>query len=299
MFRKILVYINGLAENHPALERAMQLAVSNNALLKIVDVVNTKIDPKHEFHRPMRTLIEQRRKDRLDKICELLAKQDIEYSTKLLRGRPFAEIVQEVVNERFDLVIKTMGGHQPSKVKGMMSPLDMRLVRNCPSPIWLEAPGNNLRLERIVVAIDPEIENDEFNDSLLDISTSLASVENGELHVVSAWNVPDEEFLTEHVTPKQLTDYADKIQAESNRCLKRILNRADKSGGPSNVHFRRSAPSRAILDYVDKHQPDVTVIGTLGCTSVAGLLIGDTADFVLRHINCSVVAVKPTTLFHA
>jgi universal stress protein E len=35
------------------------------------------------------------------------------------------------------------------------------------------------------------------------------------------------------------------------------------------------------------------VMGTIGRTGVKGLLIGETAERVLRRANCSVLALKP------
>lgn len=69
MIRKILVYENSLADKHPALERAMQLARREDVELKIVDIVDGVSDGLRELHRPMRSFVEQERKERLYEIC--------------------------------------------------------------------------------------------------------------------------------------------------------------------------------------------------------------------------------------
>jgi len=106
MIRKILVYENALADKHPALQRALQLARHSKVQLKIVDVVDVPSDALRELHRPMRNLVEQERKDRLDEICQPLHDEDIEFTTELISGRPFVEIVREVVHEGSHLVVK-------------------------------------------------------------------------------------------------------------------------------------------------------------------------------------------------
>ncbi len=140
MIRKILVYENALADKHPALQRALQLARYNQVKLKVVDVVEGPSNALRELHRPMRSLVEQGRKDRLDAICEPLHRQDVEFTTELIRGRPFVEIVREVVHEGFHLVLKTAAGTQPTGAMGVMGPVDMRLVRTVPAQFGWRSP---------------------------------------------------------------------------------------------------------------------------------------------------------------
>lgn len=297
MIRKILVYENALADKHPALQRALQLSRHNKIVLKIVDVVDAPSDSMRELHRPMRSLVEQARKDRLYAICEPLRELGIEFTIELIRGRPFVEIVREVVHEGFQLVIKTAAGTQSTDVLGIMGPVDMRLVRNCPCPVWLEVPGREVRSERIVVAIDPQAEDDELNSVLLEMGASLAKAAGGELHVVSAWEVPDLEFLEENMEPETLAQYVEDIRSTAQQMLDALLIKSGKPAAYNDVHFRRGDPARTILDCVETHQADVAIMGTVGHTNVRGLLIGDTTDTVLRQVNCSVLAIKPNSLF--
>lgn len=38
---------------------------------------------------------------------------------------------------------------------------------------------------------------------------------------------------------------------------------------------------------------DLLVMGTVGRTGIPGFFIGNTADSVLRQVDCSVLAIKP------
>lgn len=299
MLRRILVYEDALADQHPALQRAMQLSRQHKAPLKVIDIVDGPSDALRELHRPMRSLVEQQRKDRLDEICQPLADLDIELKTELIRGRPFTEVVREVVHEGSQLVIKTAAAAERTDVMGIMGPVDLRLVRNCPCPVWLEAPGREVRLDRILVAIDPQTEDDELNRVLLEMAVLLAKSAGAELHIASAWEVPDEDFLTEKLRADKLAQFADDLRSAAQESLDALLVQADKPVAAGNVHFRKGNPARTILNSVQMHLPDLLVIGTVNHTNVGGLLIGNTADTVLRQIGCSVLAVKPHRLFHA
>lgn len=297
MIRKILVYENALADSHPSLDRAVQLARHNSVKLKVVDVVDGPSDKLRELHRPMREVVEQERKDRLDEICQPLLERDIEYRTELIRGRPFVEIVREVVHDGFHLVIKTAAGMLQTDCAGIMGPVDMRLVRNCPCPVWLEAPGREVRCERILVAVDPQAEDLALNDVLLELGASLAGTSGAELHVVAAWDVADEELLGEKMTLDKLERYIDDVRLAAQESLDGMLVRSGKPADANDVHFHKGNAAAVILNCIEVHQPDVLVIGTVGQTDVGGLLIGDTTDTVLRQISCSVLAVKPDSLF--
>ena len=299
MFQKILVYENVLADKHPALERALHLARSKEVELKLIDIVDSPSDALRELHHPMRTLVEQERKDRLYAMCDQLHERGIRFKTELIRGRPFVEIVREVVHEGFHLVIKTAALTEPNEVMGRMGPVDIRLVRNCPCPVWLEVAGQEVRNARILVAVDSQTEEEDLSNVLLAMGTWLAKTSGGELHVISAWEVPDEEFLAARMQPEKLSRYADDIRSAAQQRLDAMLIRAGKPVGPNNVHFRKGNAAKTILEDVAGYRPEVVVMGTVGHTNIRGLLIGNTADTVLRQINCPVLAVKPGSLFRA
>ncbi|MBE0500573.1 MAG: universal stress protein [Desulfuromonadales bacterium] len=44
---------------------------------------------------------------------------------------------------------------------------------------------------------------------------------------------------------------------------------------------------------MEKRKPDIVVMGTVARTGLPGLLIGNTAEFVLARISCSILAIKP------
>ena len=52
-------------------------------------------------------------------------------------------------------------------------------------------------------------------------------------------------------------------------------------------------PDEEVIKAVGQLDVDVIVMGTVGRVGVSGLLIGNTAEKVLRLVECSVLAVKP------
>ena len=51
-------------------------------------------------------------------------------------------------------------------------------------------------------------------------------------------------------------------------------------------------PAAAILNYAKEHHADMIILGSHGTTAIARLLVGSTAEAVLRHATCPVVILK-------
>lgn len=58
------------------------------------------------------------------------------------------------------------------------------------------------------------------------------------------------------------------------------------------VH-RQGEPEAVIPEFVVAEGVDLVVMGTVARGGIAGLLIGNTAERMLRKLPCSVLAVKP------
>ena len=63
--------------------------------------------------------------------------------------------------------------------------------------------------------------------------------------------------------------------------------------GESAVHIGRNAPFLAIREAVEHLHPDLLVMGTVSRGNFAGFLVGNTAERLLDHVDCSLLTVKP------
>ena len=113
------------------------------------------------------------------------------------------------------------------------------------------------------------------------------------------WEVLDEDFLSEKMQPEKLEKYLYFLQSCAQESLDGLLSRTGTTIKPGNIHFRKGYPAAVILDSVNSVQPDVLMMGTVCEVGVRDLLMGNTADTVLRQINCPVLALKPDGLFSA
>ena len=60
-----------------------------------------------------------------------------------------------------------------------------------------------------------------------------------------------------------------------------------------SIHMVAGTPGAVLPRLADDLDVDLIVMGTVGRTGLMGLVIGNTAETILRSVRCSVLAVKP------
>jgi nucleotide-binding universal stress UspA family protein len=77
------------------------------------------------------------------------------------------------------------------------------------------------------------------------------------------------------------------------RRFERCLADVDLSGVEVASRVLAGPPGVRIPEYATEKDVELIVMGTLGRTGIAGLLIGNTAETILAQVECPVLAVKP------
>lgn len=295
-FRNILVHVNVEADQQPALDRAVELATHNHAELTLVALVEPL--PWH-LRDGIPHEIEAERLDdcqsRLEKLAIPIRAQGLAVCTKVLRENGDVELIREVLRARHDLVMK-MADAKVSRRDMFHSTLDQRLLRKCPCPVWLFRTTASSRFERILVAVDATPDDEGhglLNPTVLELASSLQASEEAELHVVHAWDIPDEGRLRARLGDEAYPSLENSSQASIDEALNRVLARHAVAADSEHIHVVRGEPHSVILELVDQQQIDLLIMGSIARSGVSGLLIGNTAERVLNSVGCSVLTVKP------
>ena len=61
------------------------------------------------------------------------------------------------------------------------------------------------------------------------------------------------------------------------------------------VHILKGDAPTVIPEFASLEGVDLIVMGTVGRSGMVGMLIGNTAEQILDQIECSVIAVKPSS----
>ncbi|MGE5153623.1 MAG: universal stress protein [Bdellovibrio bacteriovorus] len=312
-FKNILYVAMGDEAGPCALERAATLAENNQAQLTVVSVIDSLAlgtstqEPNLSAGGLQGTIA-----DALQQHLEALVApwQDrVDISTGVLTGAYDIAVVRDVLRNGRDLVMKCSGGGGlRERLLGMD---DLNLLRKCPCPVWLCKPGSPARYRSILVAVDPddayppaELETrHELNLRLLELAAALALSEFAELHVVHVWNAPGETamrgaFLT---TPEeQIRDYVNAEQMRRLGLLECLMDEVAARLGAETLaylkpvrHLPKGWPRDEIPALAQRIGADLAVLGTVARGGLPGLLMGNTAEILLHHLSCSVLALKP------
>ena len=241
-------------------------------------------------------VIEQAGKD-LDKIAQRQSKPDFPVTSVVKVGKPFHEIATLARDRQTDLIVIATRGHTGLK-RVLLGSTAECVVRHASCPV-LTVPSqipdervngaSAFRLKKIVVPIDFS----ETSAQALPYAAALAGQFNAEiilLHVVEPLLIPaglgympsgirDTDRNSEQIAKTNLHCVSEEFLGESD-CAR--------------VMVRTGAPHREITAAAKDLGADLIVLTTHGYTGLKHVLLGSTAERVVRHADCPVMVVRRT-----
>jgi universal stress protein E len=301
-FKNILYYADNKDDCKPGLERAVELALRNQAQLTVLGVIN-RLPRDLEMLVPVAlpadliNLATQDLHEQLMRLAGAVRQAGLRLKVEVLCGTPFLEIIRAVLSHAYDLVMLTADGND------LKQPLAggtcLRLMRKCPCPVWVIRQGPRHKFERILAAVNPDpydAEHAGVNASVMELAISIARIEGGELRVVHAWDIHEEDALRrwhKHLSAGDVDRIVLETEAAHKLWLNELCEKHELAGTSHNINLLRGEPAEVISDIASKKRIDLIVMGTVGRIGIPGFIIGNTAETVLRHAQCSVLTVKP------
>lgn len=301
-FKNILFVAEGSTGDRAALARTLELAQLNKAKLTIIATVAELSSSSYLLSIQKSTISLQQSlvRDRTRELEKLVraaggGRQRVRPSLTVTSGRDYEEVIGQVVKNNCDLVIKAASGTS-NLSKILFGSLDLHLLRKCPCPVWIIKPRKKISHSRILAAVDVSPEERSslaLNTTIMELAGSLSGLEQGDLHVINAWFLPEEAWLRS----KQLSQYKS-VNSLLRECRAMHKKNLDKllsgfSCFTPRVHLIKGEPETVIPRFINNHGIDLLVMGTLARTGVAGFLMGNTAEKILNSVHCSVLAIKP------
>jgi len=207
-------------------------------------------------------------------------------------NRPFEAIVERVIQEKYDLVIK--GTHQHDKLKSVVfTPTDWHILRKCPCPVLLvkehEWPSNGNILAAVNVGSD-EAEHHSLNLKITQEAKQLAQLIKGNVHLVNSFPGTPVNIAIE-IPEFNSTEYNDTMLKHHEQAMITHANKFDIS--IDNTHVEEGLPETVIEHVATKIDAELVILGTIGRTGISAALIGNTAEHVIDQLDCDVLALKP------
>lgn len=299
---KNILFLQGKNEAKTPLYRALSLAKRNRARLKIVDVFESlpqKIDSqlRLEYGLYITDVMLSELKERVERLVPRHRKKGIRLTVTPLFGTPFMEIIREVLRDNHDLVITGTDEKRGLKQR-LFGTTTMHLMRKCPCPVWVIKPSRKKKYSAILAAVDvmgSEKVQDTLNKKIIELSSSLASIEGSNLHIVHCWSQPLEGMSERYtgLNTKRLTEIVDETLKLHSQSFNQFIERFDLKKVSYQTHILKGQPGHVITEFTNKKKMDLAVIGTVSRVGISGLFIGNTAERILSNISASVLTVKP------
>lgn len=272
-----------------ALTEAVRLARWNHSKLHLVHVVEEEAAAELARHenRDLDDLREELVADAKESLLEWSAAADLPEHTsfRVVYGYPTEELIKQIKQVNADLFVAGVRG-TVNEAKGAGNQA-ARLVRGAPCKVMLVEEGGTRPFKVIVAAVDFS----PTSKTVVEQALQIAGLDGSQVHFLHAYAAPWRKL---HYRSE--SRYSGEFQKQY---LAELTNRLrDFVGDPGSAKATfalRHAQNHGfgVGEYARENGADLIVIGTRGRTSLKYLLLGSTAEYLLREQPCSVLAVRP------
>jgi len=237
----------------------------------------------NEFERDLR-----KRTD--EKLAEFLKSESATgIAFKTLVGKAATELIHEVHAGGYDLLIAGTVGTTAVK-RFFIGSVSERLLRTCPIPVLVTRPENVVSPRKILVPVDFS----EVTPRIVESAGALAKAFGSQILLLHTYDSDALALLgvldgsecenLEMLAKNMENEYGPKLEA-----LKKLI----PAGVAVETRLLRGEAAAVIHELQEPEDVDLTVLGSVGRSGVTGLLLGNTAEKVLRHSHSSLLVVKP------
>ena len=299
---RILIVVDPTTAEQPAVDRGFELARRLKAPVELfVCHYDSRFAGGRLFAGTERARL--RREDlehQLGYLKSLAAEHATEADVVALRAvwdTPLAEgIIRECLRSEPRLVVKDTHHHSAVE-RTLFTNTDWHLVRDCPVPLWLVKPGD-MQQPKILAAVDPMHEHEKpgsLDDRILDQSTSLTDVLDGDLHVYHGYDatpaIARAGALAMSPTPVPVQELTHKVEADHAEAFAALL--ADRGLADDHRHLMAGAAFELLPTLARRLGANLVVMGSIARGRLQQAVVGSTAERVLEHLPCDLLIVKP------
>jgi nucleotide-binding universal stress UspA family protein len=302
MYRTLMVPLDGSAFGEHALPLALMIARRSGATVNLVHVAvpPTPYDLGHLL-RPDGDDISVRARGwlYLDQLAEHLAPYwEVPITTTVLEGDVVPALEAHALKSGADLVVMTTHGRGGLRRLALGSVAD-EMVRSLPLPVLLTRPregaldlldqGPEEPYRRMLLPLD----GSALAESALEPALALGGLFGAEYTLLHAINPPMLGYaLAAHAADID-QETLDLLREEAQAYLGKVAARLRKRGLQVTTDIVLGYPAKAILAYARGHGCELIALATHGQGGISRLLLGSTADEVVRGAGVPVVVSRP------
>jgi universal stress protein E len=296
----ILVIVNPLIRDQPAIEKAAALARRLGACIELL-VCDTKISRQAHMEGELPPISNARLSDNLDSLLEQFAEplrdDGLDVMTYVISGDPLHEaVISWMHNSPADVVVKDTHHHSFAE-RAFATNTDWHLIRTCPVPLLLTKPEFWGNPPVLMAAVDPGHVNDApaaLDHRILDVAASMAKRIDAKLHAIHAYLPATIATAAVGGMPPMIGMSAEALASEQELRRWQIKRLTDEFGILDEyLHVDPGIAAEYLPRMAAECHADIVVMGAISRSGFKRLLIGSTAERLLETFPCDVLVVKP------
>jgi len=311
-YKDILLVLTPGIDEAATLGYAATLAEDNQAALTVVEVLTETSTSDEQGVSSPDELEEQMVESRSLRLNELVTEIDtnLDVQVKVLVGRSHEEVTREVISNGRDLVLKVAEeGH--GLRESIFGDNDSRLLKACPCAVLLvrTIPPKPYRHRRICAGVyqdeNPAGHKDDryvINHKILEQASWMATAQFAELHIVHAWEAYGEQDMRSGHSPFhfEADNYVEREQKRNNEAMNKCISELRESMESEVLpafnpvcHLVKGNHRDEIIRFAVRMEADLVVVGDLVHSGITNLFVERTAVAISKHLDCSILIVKP------
>ncbi|MGZ4983860.1 MAG: universal stress protein [Chthoniobacterales bacterium] len=304
--RTILVPTDFSTASLKAMEYARLLSQAFHAAVHLVNVFDVQFEaPGLAPLYATDTEVERRLRRRLHDVATVFASAIQKGRCHARIGRAFHEICETARKLHADIIVTATHGHTGLKHLLIGSTAE-RIVRHAPCPVLVVRDKGHQLLRRKNGDALPKQPHLQIKHILIPIDFSEHSRAALRYAVALAKRFGAKVTLLNVVYPQyyatnaeyMVYDYAlllDETRKSAKRNLMEFVRNTAFQGVPFTTRVIEGHPGQKIVEYAKKHGADMIVNATHGRTGLAHVLLGSTAEHIVRYGKCPVLVVPRLT----
>ncbi len=300
LFKTIVVGTDFTASAAGAAAAALRLANTSTAVVHLVHVVDDgDMAELLEIHGGVsrETLCEQLRSAAMERVEAALAQADPDclvprdrIQCEAVVGDPLIDLLNYITDVSADLLVIGSGARPELSLR--TGELAARLVRKANCAVMLVRVPPPATFATIVACADLS----DLTHRVLEAGVDIANRDHAELHVVHLFRPPRSliSLLGDSTLQTRATsrEYEERAHVRLSRAIESIP--AIASLPDARRHIVECADHKAgLLEFLEARGASLAVVGSHGRRGWKTVLMGSTAEFLVRRSDCSVLILKP------
>ncbi|MGR3175905.1 MAG: universal stress protein [Candidatus Scalindua sp.] len=240
-------------------------------------------------HADMKQKLEEKAMEKIKAMipAELLESGDVIPIVKF--GKPFLEIIQVAKEKKVDLLaIGTHGRAGMDRI--ILGSVAERIVRKARCPVMIIRGRKYVGFKRIIVPVDLS----DCSRIALEYAVATARAHKSKLTIL---HVYEGSYVEPYIKAANSEEEADgiikEIELVNETKYDEFLKTVDLSGVEYEKLLKKGIPEFDIVEIAKEQQANLIVMGTHGRSGIRHILIGSTAEEVIRTVHCDTIIVKP------